>query len=379
LSNYLNLDPSQIERLQKKIGNKDKNQFLFFRLMGPMLQKRIAELIDLEDIPKVFIHGNPHLDNYAKTFTGAGMVDFDRSRLGPYVWDIVRFYASLALRREDGVKTKLPQSVYDAFIEGYLSRLYNSDLFYLTPALLSQSVPGAEELTTRAYLEANIKWAKKMKKNPVGENDKKLMAILKGYLESRNDTFLLKKYSIASAGIVPGSLGKEHYIIVLTPNENPEKYDDILIDIKETYNEEDDEWFSNPAEHHGLRMIKASMLYAPGVETRLGYCTYKAKQYWGREVPSFKAKLPQYLDKDDLHDVAYTVGTQLGRGHRRSCKEFEPTLVEKHFLKNSKVIQDVSEFLNKELLLGYEFFEKSQELKNDFKKKVVRKFREASL
>ena len=107
MNHFLNLAPSQLERLQNKLDDRDKAQFLFFRLMGPALQKRITQLVDMQGIPTVFIHGNPQLDNYAKTMTGAGMVDFDRSRMGPYVWDIMRFYASLTLRKEDGNKTKL--------------------------------------------------------------------------------------------------------------------------------------------------------------------------------------------------------------------------------------------------------------------------------
>ena len=367
MTHYLNLDAVQLERLQSKLDDRDQAQFLFFRLMGPILQKRITQLVAMNNIPTVFIHGNPHLDNYAKTMTGAGMIDFDRSRLGPYVWDIVRFYASLALRQDEGNKTSLPKKVYQAFVDGYLSRLYNADLFYLTPAIMSTIVPKPHELSTRQYIDANIKWAKKMKKNPLSVEDRKLISLLNASLKNANQKHLLERYELVSAGKVPGSLGKEHYIVVLHPKAEQHKYDDILLDIKETYTERDDEWFYSPTEHHGLRMIKASHLYAPGVESRLSYCTLKKKQYWCREIPSFKGKLPEYLDTFDLMDVAYCVGTQLGRGHRRSCKEFDPVLVEQHFRNNRETIEGLAQFLNRELLLGYEFFEKSEKLQSELK------------
>ena len=71
----------------------------FYRLCGRAMQKRFVELVDPAQIPQAFVHGNPHLDNYAKTERGAAMVDFDRSRVGPYSYDLVRFLVSLSIRR----------------------------------------------------------------------------------------------------------------------------------------------------------------------------------------------------------------------------------------------------------------------------------------
>ena len=365
MDHYINLEDTQLKRVTDKLDDTEKAQFLFFRLMGPVLQRRIAGLIDMQKVPRVFIHGNPHLDNYAKTPTGAGMIDFDRSRLGPYAWDIIRFYASLALRQENGKKIKLPTKVYEAFKEGYLSRLYNADLFYQTPAIMSRIVAEPEQMTTRGYVKSKGKWSRKMQRNSLPNDDKTVLALLDGYVENSNQAHLYSNYKLAEVGIVPGSLGKLHYILLLVPKKDEDKYDDILLDIKETYTEEDDEWFSNPTDHHGLRMIKASMLYAPGVETGMSYCTIGKKQFWGREIPAFKGKIPKELEAFDLADVAYSVGSQLGRGHRRSCKAFDPKLVETHFTENHAEIEKIAQFLNRELLLGYEFLEKSAKLEQE--------------
>ena len=366
MSHLLRLDELQLSRLQRELPHRDKAQFVLFRMLGPVLQQRIAQLVDMSGIPRVFIHGNPHLDNYAKTMTGAGLIDFDRSRLGPYVWDIVRFFASLALRRKEGKKAKLQTRLLNAFIEGYLSRLYDSDLFYSTPEILGAAVPGPDELTTRAYVDANLAWARRMKKRPLSPKDERVEELVKSCIANCGEPHLLESYAIASAGVSTGSLGKKHIIVLLSPTADDEKYDDILLDIKETYVDADDEWFSSPSVHHGVRMIRASHLYAPGIETRLSYCTVDGTQFWSRQIPSFKAKLPECLDPPDLDDVAYCVGTQLGRGHRRSCKEFEPSLVERHFVNNQVTIVELAQLLNKELLLGFEFLERSEELRSSF-------------
>lgn len=90
------------------------------------LQQRFVDLYDIRRIPKVFIHGNPHLDNYAKTNNGEAMVDFDRSRIGPYVWDIVRFLSSLSLKYENKDPSKLlPKKTLEAFLEGYVYSFNN--------------------------------------------------------------------------------------------------------------------------------------------------------------------------------------------------------------------------------------------------------------
>ena len=84
-------------------------------------------------------------------------------------------------------------------------------------------------------------------------------------------------------------------------------------------------------------MIQASNLYAPNLEQRLGYFTYKKKQYWGREIPSFNAKLKEPLRKHELQELAYAVGTQLGRGHCLSSLE-KHSKIPKHLKKNKEEI-----------------------------------------
>ena len=83
------------------------------------MQNSFLELVDSLKTPQVFLHGNPHLDNFAHFKHGSGMVDFDRSRIGPYSWDLIRYLTGLSLRLEDPYFSTLPSSILNPFYEAY--------------------------------------------------------------------------------------------------------------------------------------------------------------------------------------------------------------------------------------------------------------------
>ena len=181
---------------------------LTFRLMGPEFQKHLPKYLNLEQIPRVFIHGNPHLDNYVRTFSGSGMVDFDRSRIGPYIWDVIRYLSSVILRGDSEDKVNVKKSIIDAFLEGYFSSFTNPDIYFPMPQFVKSIIPQAAELTMKNYLSANIKWAKRMRKSPLTITSKLINTMVYPYLKSRNEEGLLNYYEITEAGISEGSLGK---------------------------------------------------------------------------------------------------------------------------------------------------------------------------
>lgn len=364
MSSVLGLDKEHSDRVIKKLKKPDQAGHLLFRLLGPKFQKNFQELIDLENPPCLFIHGNPHIDNYARTLTGAGMIDFDRSRVGPYCWDIIRFLSSLKLRSESSDDKWLSKEVSESFQRGYLRSFTNPDLYYTMPLFLKSIVPKETELTTKAFVDADLGWAKKMRKEPLDIKDKWVTETLNLYLSARKETFLMEDYLLVEAGTSAGSLGKKHYLFLLAPKSDDLNKDHILIDVKETYTEEDDDWFKNPSEHHGERMIKASNLYAPGVEQRLSYFTLDGVEYWGREIPSFKVKIKKLLNQSEQSELAYCVGSQLGRGHRRSYRDGRPQDVIDHLKAHYVHFQNLSKFLNDEVQLGLEYIVKTEELRS---------------
>lgn len=337
-------------------------EYLLFRMAGPLMQAKLHRLVDLAKVPKTFIHGNPHLDNYVKTFRGSAMIDFDRSRMGPYCWDIIRFLSSLSLKRDeqDGF---LDRKVVEYFIDSYITHFLNPDIPGKQLKMLKTVGPEKWQMTGRDYLQANKRWAKKMRDFKVDPKSEMTTNLLRAFLDSRNEAALLDSYELKEAGMVPGSFGKQHFIFHLGPKNTDSHLDAIILDVKEVYVEKNTKFFTNPFPHNGLRMIEASKVFADGMEERLGYCTLNGKEYWGRQVPTFAVKVKKYLDKEEQLDFAYSVASELSKGHRKGLAD--PGLakhIEDDFLKNFDKYYKVSKFLTYELRLGFETIKRKSRL-----------------
>ena len=337
-----------------------RGAFFYFRSMSMRMQARFAELIPQQDMPQVFLHGNPHIENFVVTDKGAAMVDFDRSRIGPYAWDIVRFISSVALKNKNKKLNNrfLSDIVLEYFIEGYLRGFYIPELPFKQVSSMLYTMPKMWNKTTNEYIRNKGKWYVKLKENPLPLNHEMANAVLKGYLESRNELNLLDNYTIEEIGQAMGSFGNRRFLILLAPKDLENKtLDRIFLDIKTVYQDPDNEFYYNPYAHHGERMIHASNLYAPGIELRMGFTTYQGIEFWGRQIPSFSIKLRQKMETIHQLDLAYSVGTQIGRAHRQSLKN--PQDVDKlhqHLMQNYEHFIAIAEQMNKEVLEGHKLY-----------------------
>ena len=336
------LKKSHRERIRAVLDNPFKSHHLAYRVLGPQFQSVYHEHQQLQNTPSVFLHGNPHLDNFVRSFTGVGMVDFDRSRIGPYSWDLVRFLGSLQLY---GIEDKpLSKGIVKSFLRGYKASFNNPEIFYSIPSFLKTVSPKSWQMTTEGYIEAEKKWAKKLAENAGDIDNPKWVEMLKRFLKSRKENRLMNYYDLTRVGMSPGSLGKMHFLFLLEDRKENIR-GPILIDLKETYCETNTPYFFTPTEHHGLRMIQAANLYAPNVEQRLGYFDFEGEQYWGREIPSFNAKIKIQLRTSEQEELGYMVGSQLGRGHRLSLYHSEASALLQHLSVNLDSMLDFSRWM----------------------------------
>ena len=91
-----------------------------------------------------------------------GQVDFDRSVVGPYCWDLVRMLVSLSLRQKHMVgEGKLLHSyVITRLRAGYLRGLRRPDLPVIPMSRLNE-IPAANfEKSVRQYIKEGKAWAK---------------------------------------------------------------------------------------------------------------------------------------------------------------------------------------------------------------------------
>lgn len=367
MEDYLRLSSVFEKRLSIAPLPRKEARYLFFRIAGPIMQNKLQRYLDLTKVPSTFIHGNPHIDNYVRTSRGSAMMDFDRSRIGPYCWDIIRFLSSLSLRREDN-DGFLDRRIVEHFLDAYIIHFLNPDIPHKQLKLLKEAKPEKWQMSTRDYLRANKKWAKKMRENKMDPRNESIQALLHKFLESRNELTLLNEYYIDEVGLTPGSLGKKHFIYSLLPKNPDSRVDAILLDIKEVYADKNTRFFYSPFDHHGLRMIEASKIFADGMEERLGYCTHLGKQYWGRQIPPFAVKVKKFLNKDELCDFACSVGSELGKGHRKGLKDPKMVeVIEKDFTENFDRYYKISKLFTYEIALAFEAMRRKIQLEKNYK------------
>jgi uncharacterized protein (DUF2252 family) len=315
------------------------------------MQERFGEVADPRSVPVAMVHGNPHLDNYAKTGRGAAMVDFDRSRFGPYSYDIIRFLVSLAVRA-GGDRRLLHPVVLVNFKRGYAYGAHG--LGHEGVSRLLSKEPKRWQQSTRAYVSAGGPWAARLRKHAIDRDDPRIEPLLSSYFESRSELELLERFRVKRAAEVAGSMGKKHLVVLLDPNDPDE--DQRLIDIKETYAEPDTEWFHNPFPHQGMRMVVAGDLYAPGWEVDPGYATLDGQQYWGRQIPTQKLKLKTTLPEFEQVDVAFSVASQLGAAHRTSMVDVDNDQHIEHFESTFNEMVEVARHLRRELELSHALY-----------------------
>jgi hypothetical protein len=322
------------------------------RISHQATQARFVELYDPTHVPVAFVHGNPHLDNYVKTPRGAAMVDFDRARFGPYVYDAVRFLVSVSFRRATRDRRLLHPVVLESFRRGYLFGA--SGVGTEEVVALKRKRPKKWQRTTRAYVRSNKVWAERLRRHEIEADAPRLYVMLASYLESRDELETLDTHFIEAAAVVPGSMGKHHTLLLLTPHDDGD--DQRLLDVKEVYDEPDDAWFRNPFAHNGRRMVEAGELHAPGWELRPGFATFEGTEYWCREVPTQQVKLKRPLTEVEQVDVCFAVGSQLGRAHRLSMEGVSMEAHLSDFTMRFDDVVDVAQELRRELEVAWALY-----------------------
>ena len=350
---FVRMPGEDSERIRLRCLHPQRGRHFFFRTLRVEMQSRLAGLLDLAEVPTVFLHGNPHLDNYARTDSGSAMIDFDRARMGPYVWDLSRLMVSLSMRRRGDPVELLPESVIQALKRGYIRGAMQPELEIPGIPHLDR-VPRPPELDVRYYVNNNMSWAARMREGAIATTDPKLRRVLEAYLAGRLEQDLLNVYDIREAGVARGTMGQGRFLILLTPRRKNSKRAWILIDLKSALTFDDDSaFFSNPFESHGERLLKATALYAPGMARGEGYAQVDGEEYVGRHIPPFRVKLRPRLSNGRLEECAYAIAAQLGRAHRLSVDGLEPAAFIEDFKTRFPSVLHASSIIRDEMMAAW--------------------------
>ncbi|MFJ1645209.1 DUF2252 domain-containing protein [Streptomyces sp. NPDC088258] len=304
---------------------------------GPFLDERTA---------RVWIHGDLHAENFGTYMDANGRLifnvnDFDEAYVGPFVWDLKRFAASLALI---GHTKALSDGMITELVETYAAA-YRERIHALATGAKDDEVPPFTLDTARGPLLGALRSARSRTRfglldsmTEIREFERrfapdggtveldaatryKILAAFDGYLEtlpesslSRPDSYRVKDV-VGRRGIGIGSAGLPSYNILLEGNSDALE-NDVVIYLKQAQIPAVSRHVTDRAVreyflHEGHRTVISQRALQAHADPWLGWTELDGAGQLVAEVSPYAVDL-DWSDLDDPEEIA-TVVADLGR------------------------------------------------------------------
>ena len=265
------------------------------------------------------LHGDAHVEQYAVTDLGRGLTDFDDSSEGPAWVDGMRFAVSLRLAaRANGWEERADDMVAE-FARGYWDVVSDSTLTAPVPAVVTR-YQATFEHDSLAYLA----WVDSIMQ-PLSEPDRlALVASLEPYARLMQVTNpelpdgFFEPIQVGALRLGVGSALEPKYLVRLA-GESRDPVDDVVVELKRVRSlagipciqADDDDPF---------RVLQSGARIAYQPFRFLGFVEHEGEMFWTHAwVANYQElKVEESLERpEELAEVAYDVGVQLGLGHLR--------------------------------------------------------------
>lgn len=349
----------EAEKHRELLLHPEKGPYFYFRRSKSPLHERLTQLVNHSKVPNVLIHGSPHIDNYAKTQFGAGMIDFDRAYRGPYLWDMVCLLIAIHLRNPDSHYCDISKNIAQTLQESYLASFNQPETPYQLYTPLENVILKPWEENMKGYAKSEKKWASQKNTFPVDVQDPFANALLQDLLSHHPQATAISSHHVSKIFYASGSFGRRRYIYLLEKN----RAQPIFMDIKETKNFLAStwtytKWYKNPYPSEGRRLFEAAKIYAPDFYQHESYASLKGIDYWGREIPSLNRKPNKIFTTEEQLAFAIAGGSQLGRGHRLSLYDISENHFINYFNQNYSNVIAVTNVLLQELMAVWEEYQR---------------------
>jgi hypothetical protein len=298
----------------------------YFRFINREFSAAVCEVWEemarVDSIPRnlrVNLHGDAHLEQYAITDLGRGLTDFDDSSQGPAAVDLVRFATSLRLTAIENGWEAGSDDLIRAFMDGYAAALEDPERSASEPMVVARA---REDFTEDR--EAYYEWVDSVLDPLSAGHSEGLTTAIGPYVDAMLQDHLalepsyFEVISMGSLGLGIGSALDRKYVVRFRgPTDDP--LDDEVIEIKEVRDlsgigciiaSKDDPF--------RVLLGQARIAYRPF--RLLGYVRFDGKTFWVHAwVPNYHELSVEdsFETSDELREVAYDVGVQLGLGHVR--------------------------------------------------------------
>jgi hypothetical protein len=290
----------------------------YFRFINGTFSRALCQALrgELASMPRVSLHGDAHLEQYAVTDAGRGLTDFDDTATGPAVIDLVRFGVSTQLATREHRWPTDSRQIFRIFLDGYRDGLEGPEQELPEPTaakrMLAEFDPDPE---------AFFAWAESLMAPIDDETRSELEKGLGDYaaqLGTDDPSLPARFFEVVHMGSINLGIGSaldEKYLVRLRgPSDDP--LDDIVVEAKEDRRRERIECVTAGPKADPFRILVGQVLIP--YRSYLGHFQMAGKPFW------VHAWIAGYKELDiresvrtpaELAEIAYESGVQLARAH----------------------------------------------------------------
>jgi hypothetical protein len=325
------------------------NAFIYYRFINRAWVTRVCDTFaaDLADIPVVRLHGDAHVEQFAFTRDAWGLDDFDDTAQGPAVIDIMRYLGSVDLAaRERGWQSDR-EALFNRFFDGYRDGLAEPEHLPPMPAIVRRL--REEEPASRT---AFLAWAEEQMQPMADETVKAVVAGMNAFdtaVRQERSELAPDYFDVARVGwlrIGVGSAG-DAKILMRVQGVTTDPADDELLEAKQVGYLGGLACLEDPPSPSTLRIILGARqlgrmkhnIIAAGpdlVIPELLVRDQELRHWWIRSWdPTYREiRLTDLQSVNDLAELAYDAGVQLGGGILPEQRDPQRALVQKRMLES---------------------------------------------
>ncbi|NNK49093.1 MAG: DUF2252 family protein [Gemmatimonadetes bacterium] len=308
------------------------------------------------------LHGDAHVEQYAVTDLGRGLTDFDDSSEGPPWVDGMRFAVSIRLAALANGWEDQADGIVSEFVRGYADVVQDSTLSAPVPAVVERY-----QATFKHDSLAYLAWVDSIMQ-PLSETERReLLLSLQPYSQLMRATNtglpegFFQPVQVGALQLGVGSALDAKYLVrIAGPSVNPA--DDVIIEMKRVRSlagipcirADDDDPFR--VLHGGARIAYRPFRF-------LGFVEHDGEMFWTHAwVANYRElEVTGSLETaEELSEVAYDVGVQLGLGHLRdvggSFQQMVLVNVRERLSEMEEELLAVSAILAEEVVEAWEAF-----------------------
>ncbi len=295
--------------------------YAFFRFTNREFAQRVCGMFEDTPMPRVNLHGDAHIEQYAITGSGQGLADYDDAASGPAVLDLVRFGVSLRLVGK--LESWNTDEALHAFLRGYREGIRETAHAGDSPMCVQRirESLGTDRSEFLEYVQGMMQ--------PVADDaELPLRAGLRAYvtrMKEQNPTLPEYFFELRAFGRHSGGLGSslDKKFLLRLEGDTQEPNDDVVLEAKEVRDmsgvpcvQRGSGAYSIVVSQRNIgRMSPRFLAPVPNVPETPEH----ARPFWVHEWLSDYHELQRrdVRSVEELAEIAFDVGVQLGEGHVR--------------------------------------------------------------